>query len=111
MRGEVLRNTEEIRDIDHGAHEHISATERRVGSTSACEAAFRDAADGRISGDEEFDLDPAMRACRSLREWSAASRLYPEALDGVDPRTVAENRCLSGRFSSEEICRELGITP
>ena len=76
---------------------------------SACKDAFADAADARIEGNDPFDLDPAMRTRRSLADWSAASRQYPTALDGVDPRTVAENRCLTARIDRRPICRELGI--
>ena len=78
-------------------------------SETACEAAFRDASDGRVDGALAYDLDPAIIACRSLAEWFDASRQYPTALDGADPRMVAENRCRTGRFPSAAICRELGL--
>lgn len=91
----------------------IGGLARSPGGTTetACQAAFRDAADGSVAGDQLYDLDPAMRACQSLGEWSAAFRAYPAPGAGDDPRFVAENRCLSGRFSDAPICRELGITP
>jgi hypothetical protein len=78
---------------------------------TACERAFQDAHDGRIEGNAEYDLDPAMSACNSLREWSAAWARFPPPGAGSDPRFVAENRCLRGGFSGAAICRELRITP
>ena len=79
-----------------------------AGGETACEAAFRDASDGSIGGGELYDLDPAMRACGSLRDWEAAWSEYPPNA-GNDPRFVAENRCLAGGFDSTRICKELGL--
>lgn len=77
---------------------------------TACVAAFRDASDGRVEAVVEYDLDPAIRVCSSIAAWTDAWRRYPPSA-GNDPRLVAENRCLTGKFSSTAICRELGITP
>lgn len=79
--------------------------------TSACVRAFQDAADGSIAGSAEYDLDPAMSACRSLAEWTSAWHPYPPPLAGNDPRFVAESRCDTGKFNSTSICRELGVAP
>lgn len=78
---------------------------------TACETAFKDASDGTAAGINEYDLDPAMRACSSLAEWTSAWRAFPPPGAGSDPRFVAENRCMTGRFSATSICEELGVTP
>ncbi len=80
----------------------------RSATTTACERAFIDASDGSVEVDVEYDLDPAMTACDSLAEWTAAwRRYYLSNLAGDDPRMVAENRCLSGKFEGTPICSEL----
>lgn len=85
-------------------------TASQTGETG-CQAAFRDASDGAVSANAEYDLDPALVACASMGEWTAAFNKYNVPGAGNDARFVAENRCMTGRFDDTPICQELGITP
>ena len=76
---------------------------------SACESAVAAAASIGDMEDTVEDLDPAIRACKSVDEWIAANDAYPDALDGVDPVVYLTNRCLYGEgLESTDLCKEAG---
>lgn len=78
-------------------------------SLTDCERAVRDAAAISDSQDSVEDLDPAIRRCSTMSEFSAATRLFPGALDaGVDARTFVTNRCTyNSSLGSTALCRSL----
>ena len=76
---------------------------------NACEAAFREGADGRPETDDEFMLDIPIEACASVDEFTAESRAWPDALDDIDPLDAMRDGCMTGRLSATAICRELGL--
>ena len=73
----------------------------------ACDDAFRAAASVSDMRDTVEDLDPAVRACRSVEEWNAAARRHPGALDGADSEYFLWNRCRSFGEPSGAICEEV----
>ena len=75
------------------------------GGETACEKAFSEAADVSDFNDTVEDLDPAVRSCSTVAEWTAASKKHPGALDGVSPLTFLQNRCRFGPTSAS-ICTE-----
>ena len=75
------------------------------GGETACEKAFSDAANISDFSDTVEDLDPAVRACSTVAEWTAASNEHPGALDGASPLTFLQNRCRFGPTSAK-ICAE-----
>ena len=75
------------------------------GGETACEKAFSDAASIGDFSDTVEDLDPAVRACSTVAEWTVASKKHPGALDGVSPLTFLQNRCRFGPTSAK-ICSE-----
>jgi hypothetical protein len=79
------------------------------GGETACQAAFKAAAAIDDMHDSVEDLDPAIRACRTMDEWLAASVKYPKAINaGVDPRIFLANRCFYGTgLAGTPLCRSL----
>ena len=76
---------------------------------SEVDEAFEAAAAVDELQDVNEDLFPAVRACASLAEWSAASAQHPDALDGGDPETVLTNLCqFSPEVVGEPLCSEVG---
>ena len=76
--------------------------------SEACAAAFAAAAAVSSSSDTVEDLDPAVKACETLTEWTAAAVAYPDALDTADPREFLGNRCLYGEgLASTALCSSL----
>ena len=71
-----------------------------------CDAAFRNAAAIDDMHDTVEDLDPAIKACRTVAEWSAASARHPKALDGVPPEVFLRNRCDFGGLQTP-LCAEI----
>lgn len=63
-------------------------------ASSGCDAAFASAAAVSDIEDAQEDLWPAFSDCADLAEFTAASELHPDALDGTDPETYATNQCL-----------------
>jgi hypothetical protein len=57
------------------------------------------------------DLYPAIRACKTVDEWTAASTANPDALDGADPVVFLTNACLYATASDiavTDLCNSLG---
>jgi hypothetical protein len=76
---------------------------------SACEDAFAEAAQVDEMQDAHSDLWPAFEACGSVEEFAAASDAHPDALDGVDPQTYAENQCASEpEVEGTPVCESVG---
>ena len=75
-----------------------------------CEQAFADAARVSSYRDTHEDLFPAYSACESVSEWRSANASYPDAIDGWDPVSYAQNVCDSYRQKLGEtpICRAVG---
>lgn len=67
------------------------AAERGISET--CAEAFEMAASVSEFQDKHSDLFPAFRNCSTKKEWIAASALYPDAIDGVDPVKYAMTVC------------------
>ena len=88
-----------------------SDTSSDQATESACESAFAAAATIGDMEDTVEDLDPAIRVCKSVDEWIAASEAHPGAIDFADPVVYLTNRCL---YSSEPdsaqtvLCQSLG---
>lgn len=78
---------------------------------TACLDAFERAAQVGDMQDTVEDLDPAVRACKSLQEWKAADQAHPGALDGTDPETFLRNRCRYGDFGqAPSLCERLDLS-
>lgn len=78
---------------------------------SACNQAFSQAASISDMQDTVEDLYPAIRACKTVDEWSAASAAHPDALDGADPIVFLTNACRYADVSDIEqtvLCQSLG---
>jgi hypothetical protein len=77
--------------------------------TTACTEAFAEAAAVGDMEDSVEDLYPAIRACETLAEWTAASDAYPAALDGAPAALFAQNACASNEsLAGEPLCIEVG---
>jgi hypothetical protein len=78
------------------------------GVSDACERAFAAAAAVSDLEDTVEDLYPAVRACNTVEEWTAASEAYPAALDGADPVLYLTNTCLYGPpdLADTDLCRD-----
>ena len=63
------------------------------GGTSLCGGAFAVAAAIDPTETSKADLDMAIKRCRSLDEWADASAEHPDALRGVSPDRLLEERC------------------
>jgi hypothetical protein len=61
--------------------------------TIACDAAGRAAASPHPSANQDRQLDPMLRDCRSIHDLTAAASKYDEIFSGRDPVTVATARC------------------
>ena len=78
------------------------------GST-ACDDAMAAAAAVDENSDTVADLYPAVRACQTLAEWTAASDAHPTALDGANAKLFAQNACANGEgLADEPLCVEVG---
>lgn len=73
-----------------------SSNSTTANQITGCEKMWSDAAAISEFQDTVEDLDPAIRACKSLQEWTSAAAKYPLALDGVDPVLFLSNRCFYG---------------
>jgi hypothetical protein len=75
---------------------------------SACEQAVKAASEIDDMHDTVTDLDPAIRDCGTLAEFTAAAAKYPTALDGADAATFVGNRCTyESSLSTTPICMAL----
>ena len=91
-----LGDTDETSDNGTGeatGAELEGTTSSPSSSVSECEAAFADAAAVGDLEDVIEDLYPAVRACLTIEEWSAASDVHRDALDGADPLVFLSNVC------------------
>jgi hypothetical protein len=60
--------------------------------------------------DTVTDLDPAVAACTTVAEWTAASAAHPGAISaGVDPAEFLRNRCDESYLASTALCQS--VTP
>lgn len=78
---------------------------------SACEQAFSQAASVSDMQDTIGDLYPAIRACKTVNEWTAASNVHPDALDGADPVVFLTNACMyatASDIADTGLCESLG---
>lgn len=88
---------------------NISSTEETSKSVSSeCENAVKGAAEISDMKNTVEDLDPAIQKCQALEDFTAAANKYPQALDGVDAKTFATNRCTyNPALQNTSICKEL----
>jgi hypothetical protein len=78
--------------------------------SKACDDAFAAAAAIDDMHDTVTDLDPAVAACTTLAEWTAASVAHPGAIsEGVDPAEFLRNRCDESYLASTALCQS--VTP
>ena len=78
------------------------------GAATACQSAMADAAAVGDTADALADLYPAVRACATLAEFSAASALHPDALDGVEPEVILPNLCANeASITDTPLCQEV----
>lgn len=76
-------------------------TEHQAAYSEECGRAMEAAASVGDMEDTVEDTDPAIIACASVDEFSAASADYPAALDGTDVTTWLTNRC---QFAGTRTC-------
>ena len=75
---------------------------------SNCEKAMKAAADVSDMQDTVEDIDPVIRACGSMAEFTAASSKFPKALDGASEEMFVTNRCnYNTALQSTAICKSL----
>ena len=86
----------------------LPTTEPPATALTNCERAFEEAAAISDLQDTVEDLDPALEACTTIEEWKAASRKFPDALDGVDSLVFLENRCRYTEGAKGPICDVAG---
>jgi hypothetical protein len=68
-----------------------------------------EAAASAATSDTVADFVPAIKACKTLAEWIAASNANPGALDGVSPKLFVQNACASlESLVDEPLCLEVG---
>ena len=80
-----------------------------VAVSAACSDAMAAAAASNNVSDTVADLEPAIRACKTLAEWIAASDANPAALDGASPELFVQNACASlEALANEPLCRAVG---
>jgi hypothetical protein len=76
--------------------------------SKACDDAFAAAAAVDDMHDTVTDLDPAVAACATLAEWTAASIAHPGAIsEGVDPAVFLGNRCDETYLASTALCKSI----
>lgn len=81
--------------------------------SGACAHAFLEAANVDAMRDTHKDLFPAYSACTSIEEWREADRMYPDAIDGVDPVMYAQKVCAGAQDELREtpICKAVNPPP
>jgi hypothetical protein len=75
--------------------------------TQECDRAFAAAAAAATvdaPSDRVADLDPAIRDCVNLDDWTGGATLYPAALDGADPIAFLSQRCQVPGVASLPLC-------
>lgn len=75
-----------------------------------CGTLLADAAEVAAGEETVEDADPAIVACGSVGEFTAAAEDNPGALDGADPVTFLQDRCQHAEgpdVADSDICQEL----
>jgi hypothetical protein len=54
--------------------------------------------------DTHEDLYPAFLQCNSVDEFTAASRMFPNALDGADEKVYIYNQCQVNYLKKSTVC-------
>jgi hypothetical protein len=87
----------------------IASTPAAIVVSKACADAFAAAAAVDDLHDAVEDLNPAVLACMTLAEWTAASIAHPGAIsEGVDPAEFLRNRCAAGgELASSALCKSV----
>jgi hypothetical protein len=83
-----------------------AVTETAALPTAGCNDAFAEAAAVSDLEDTLEDLEPAVTACTSAEDWTAASDAYPAAVDGADPLVFLANECAYGD-QERPLCQEV----
>lgn len=85
-----------------------SSNDTTNSSLNSCEEAMKTAAEVSDMQDMAEDIDPAIRVCGSMQEFTSASSKFPEALDGVDEATFVTNRCTyNASLQNTAICKSI----
>lgn len=74
---------------------------------SACLAAFREAAGVDSMADSVSDLYPAVRACATVDEWSAAFDVVDGAGFTGSGASVLGNVCTADEVADEPLCQSI----
>jgi hypothetical protein len=102
--GETAEQTEKTDET-----EPTEQSESGSDEPTACEEAFRQAAEVGDMQDTHEDLWPAFQSCSDLQEFTAASEKHPDTLDGADPETYAQNQCqYEPELEGSALCDALG---
>jgi hypothetical protein len=75
--------------------------------TTACDAAGLAAASPHPSANQDRQLDPMLRDCRSIHDLTAAASKYDGIFSGRDPVTVATARCREPDGPRTDLCVRL----
>lgn len=93
------------------ARQSVQKAQAAAQRMTNCEAAVRAAARVSAMADQVEDLDPAIRTCQSMDDLTAATKKFPAALDGADPKTFVSNRCTyEESLKTTPICQTLLAT-
>lgn len=105
-----IEESENLTDIEES--ESPTDSENPIVS-GACAHAFLEAANVDAMRDTHKDLFPAYYACTSIEEWREADRMYPGAIDGVDPVMYAQNVCAGAQDELRDtpICEAVNPPP
>lgn len=71
---------------------------------SACEMAMLEASTVLSTQDTHENLYPAFLQCNSVDEFIAASKIFPNALDGADEKIYIYNQCQVGHLKKSTVC-------
>lgn len=98
------------RQPDRGQEATEQRSKKRKATVSRrCAEAMRAAHKVDAMQDTHDDLFPAFDACRSVTEFRAASKRWPDALDGADPAVYVKNVCLSyPEVGNSRLCKKAG---
>lgn len=92
--------------VDTAAYDEIE--EGGTSEATPCLDAFEDAAEVPDTQDTLADLWPAVDACETLEDFTAASEEHPDALDGADPETYVRNQCeYEPEVADSALCQSL----
>jgi hypothetical protein len=80
-------------------------------AAAACDDAFAAAAGVAEMADSVSDLYPAIRACSTVADWSAAFAAHSGAGFTGPPTEVLRNACMAAEVSGEPLCTATTPTP